>query len=724
MTAFWNPPGAFPRPRGCNMACARSGGIAFSQAARPTGVADSQCEGSQAVLRETDAIQAAETAPTSPGGPVFLRPGWEGSALNRHPEQSPQSPQSPQSSHSSGSRNGGPGQALAWWRHALWLLLVVAVAWYWFGSGTGQGVAEISYTEFKSRVADGEVAAVTFRGEVLTGRFAEGMEAEGETDRETDAAGPQRFRTALPPIGDPKLIGLLEENGVTVRAEPQEPAWWMRALVGILPWLLILGLIWYAARRMQERMAGGQGPGGIFGFRQSRAKRFRHGESDITFDDVAGLDNAKRDLQEIAGSLREPTRYRALGAKVPRGILLMGPPGTGKTLRARAVAGEADVPFFSISGSEFIEMFVGVGASRVRDMFKSAKENAPSIIFIDEIDSVGRTRGTGVGGGHDEREQTLNQILGEMDGFEPHEEVVVLAATNRPDVLDRALLRPGRFDRKVTLDLPDRRARKAILEIHTANMPLADDVDLERLAALTVTFSGADIENLVNEAALLAGREKREEIDMQSLLAARDKVVLGGKREMLIEDEEKKLIACHEAGHAVAATFLEHADPLDKVTIIPRGRALGATEQIPDEERHNLPEDYLRDRIGVMLGGRVAEQLVYGQVTSGSAQDLKQATGLARRMVSQWGMSRKLGAAAFSRGEDHVFLGKEMTQERNFSEHTARIIDDEICSLVTGIEDRVREIMEDKRDRLKALADALVEQEALNADAVEEILRP
>ena len=735
------------------MARGRCGGIAFSQAAPPGVIADSQCGAWGAVIRETHAIQATETAPTSSGGPVPLRAGWEGRTLNPHPQKSPQSPQSPespqapQSSRPSGGGDAGPGGPLAWWRHALWLLLVVAVAWYWLGSGTGQGVAEIPYTEFKRRVADGEVAAVTFRGEVLTGRFATEAEGDGEADGEADgqadgeadgergeqgaptametgAAGPQRFRTALPPIGDPELIGLLEDNGVTVRAEPQEPAWWMRALVGILPWLLILGLIWYAARRMQERMGGGQGPGGIFGFRQSRAKRFTHGESDITFDDVAGLDNAKRDLQEIAGFLREPKRYRSLGAKVPRGILLMGPPGTGKTLLARAVAGEAEVPFFSISGSEFIEMFVGVGASRVRDMFKSAKESAPSIIFIDEIDSVGRARGTGVGGGHDEREQTLNQILGEMDGFDPHEAVVVLAATNRPDVLDQALLRPGRFDRKVTLDLPDRRARKSILEIHTADMPLADDVDLKRLAALTVTFSGADIENLVNEAALLAGREKREEIDMEFLLAARDKVVLGGKREMLIEDEEKALIACHEAGHAVAATFLPHADPLDKVTIIPRGRALGATEQIPDEERHNLPEDYLRDRIGVMLGGRVAEQLVYGQVTSGSAQDLKQATGLARRMVSQWGMSRKLGAAAFSRGEDHVFLGKEMTQERNFSEHTARIIDDEICSLVTGIEDRVREIMEDKRDRLKALADALVEQEALNADAVEEILRP
>ena len=345
------------------------------------------------------------------------------------------------------------------------------------------------------------------------------------------------------------------------------------------------------------------GAGGLFDFGKSKAKRFRRTDSKLSFDNVAGLENAKQDLNEIVGYLKDPQHYRKLGAKIPRGILLMGPPGTGKTLLAKAIAGEADVPFFSISGSEFIEMFVGVGASRVRDMFESARKEAPSIIFIDEIDSVGRARGTGLGGGHDEREQTLNQILGEMDGFDPHEAVVVLAATNRPDVLDAALLRPGRFDRKITLDLPDKKARHAILDIHSADVPLSDDVDLDHIAALTVGFSGADLENLVNEAALYSARENREMVNMESLLSARDKVVLGSKRELIIGDEEKNLVAHHEAGHAVVASLLPNADPLDKVTIIPRGRALGITEQIPEEEHYNLRQSYLRDRIGVMLGG-------------------------------------------------------------------------------------------------------------------------
>src|SRR6056297_2725235 len=607
------------------------------------------------------------------------------------------------------------------WVRLLWFAVLLMAVLYVTQTLFNPQVNTIPYSQFKNKVRQGEVAEVTMQGHQITGRYKSGG-GEAADNRRRGPGKAMPFETIAPSMQDPELIDLLENKDVTIHAKSTKQSWFVNLLIAILPWVVIIGAFFYFSKKFQDRMGGGPG-GGIFGFGKSKAKQFEKSMSDIQFEDVAGLENTKKELQEIIGFLKNPDQYRSLGGKLPKGVLLVGPPGTGKTLMARAVAGEADVPFFSISGSEFIEMFVGVGASRVRDMFDNAKKESPAIIFIDEIDSIGRVRGTGVGGGHDEREQTLNQILNEMDGFEPHEAVVVLAATNRPDVLDQALLRPGRFDRKVTLDLPDRRARKSILEIHTAEMPLADDVDLERLAALTVTFSGADIENLVNEAALLAGREKREEIDMQSLLAARDKVVLGGKREMLIEDEEKALIACHEAGHAVAATFLPHADPLDKVTIIPRGRALGATEQIPDEERHNLPEDYLRDRIGVMLGGRVAEQLVYGQVTSGSAQDLKQATGLARRMVSQWGMSEKLGAAAFSRGEEHVFLGKEMAQERNFSEHTARIIDDEICSLVSAIEESVQAIMQDKRERLEALTCALVDDETLEAEAVEEILR-
>jgi cell division protease FtsH len=400
----------------------------------------------------------------------------------------------------------------------------------------------------------------------------------------------------------------------------------------------------------------------------------------------------------------------------------MGPPGTGKTLLAKAVAGEAKVPFFSISGSEFIEMFVGVGASRVRDMFKSARKEAPAIIFIDEIDSVGRARGTGLGGGHDEREQTLNQILGEMDGFDPHEAVVVLAATNRPDVLDAALMRPGRFDRKITLDLPDKKARRAILGIHSANVPLSSDADLDRIAALTVGFSGADLENLVNEAALLCARENLDAVDMKILLSARDKIVLGGKRELIISEEEKALVAYHEAGHALMASQLPTADPLDKVSIIPRGRALGVTEQIPEEEHYNLRQSYLRDRIGVMLGGRAAEQLVFGEVSSGAEDDLKQATRLARHMVTHWGMSEKIGPVAFRRGEEHIFLGREMTQQRDFSENTAQIIDDEICSLLKGVEQEVADLLEKNRDRLEALAQTLLQKETLEAGEIQSIL--
>ncbi|HEY7775013.1 MAG TPA: ATP-dependent zinc metalloprotease FtsH, partial [Kineobactrum sp.] len=405
-----------------------------------------------------------------------------------------------------------------------------------------------------------------------------------------------------------------------------------------------------------------------------------------------------------------------------RGILLMGPPGTGKTLLARAVAGEADVPFFSISGSEFIEMFVGVGASRVRDMFESAKKEAPSIIFIDEIDSVGRARGTGLGGGHDEREQTLNQILGEMDGFDPHVAVVVLAATNRPDVLDSALLRPGRFDRKVTLDLPGKKARIDMLKIHSREVPLADDADFDHLAALTVGFSGADLENLVNEAALLAGRENKEQVDMTALLGARDKIVLGGKREMVIGDEEKRWVAYHEAGHALLAGLLPNADPPDKVTIIPRGHALGATEQIPEEERHNLSQRYLHDRIGVMLGGRVSEKCVFGEVSNGAEQDLLQATRLARHMVARWGMSEKLGPVAFHQGEEHVFLGREMAQERDFSEHTAQLIDEEIGVLMKDIEQEMILLLDAHRPQLNALAEALLQKETLEAAEIQSLL--
>ena len=611
-------------------------------------------------------------------------------------------------------RGNLPDQPLAWWRYALWLVFLLFFSWYWFGQAEAPRPT-LSYSEFKTRVAEDRVAWVEMQGDRIKGEFSE-MPPASEGRPATPV-----FVTTLPPVQDPDLIRLLEQHRVEIRAVSGEAHWLAKALIGVIPWILIIGLFWYATSRMQKRL-GGFGAGGMFDFAKSRAKRFRQSDSSVTFDDVAGLDNAKQDLREIVGYLKEPGRYRKLGAEIPKGILLMGPPGTGKTLLAKAVAGESGVPFFSISGSEFIEMFVGVGASRVRDLFDSARKEAPSIIFIDEIDSVGRARGTGLGGGHDEREQTLNQILGEMDGFDPHEAVVVLAATNRPDVLDAALLRPGRFDRKVTLDLPDKKARRAILDIHVANVPLAEDVDLDRMAGLTVGFSGADLENMVNEAALLAGRENREVVDMGCLLNARDKVVLGSRRELIIGDEEKKLVAYHEAGHALAASLLPTADPLDKVTIIPRGRALGITEQIPEEEHYNLRQSYVRDRIGVMLGGRVAEKLVFDEVSSGAENDLKQATRLARHMITQWGMSEKLGPVAFRRGEEHIFLGREMTQQRDFSEHTAQIIDDEIRTLIKQIEQETTTLLEENRDRLEALAAALLERETLESDEIKAVI--
>jgi cell division protease FtsH len=606
-------------------------------------------------------------------------------------------------------------QQLPWWRYFAWFIVLVIFSWY-FLNPAGDDRQILSYSEFKISVAEDQVAWVKLQGDRVTGEFRQPRMSSTKGDSKLSA----RFVTTLPPVPDPELISLLEQHEVQIHAVSGEANWLTKAMIGILPWILIIGLFWYGTRRMQKSL-GGIGGAGLFDFGKSRAKRFRQQDSELSFDDVAGLENAKRDLYEIVGYLKDPEHYRKLGAKIPKGILLMGPPGTGKTLLAKAVAGEANVPFFSISGSEFIEMFVGVGASRVRDMFASARKEAPSIIFIDEIDSVGRARGTGLGGGHDEREQTLNQILGEMDGFDPHEAVVVLAATNRPDVLDAALLRPGRFDRKITLDLPDKKARRAILDIHAADVPLADDVDLDRIAALTVGFSGADLENLVNEAALLSGRDNRETVGMETLLSARDKIVLGGKRELIIGDEEKNLVAHHEAGHALIASLLPTADPLDKVTIIPRGRSLGATEQIPEEEHYNLRQSYVRDRIGVMLGGRVAEQLVFGEVSSGAEEDLKQATRLARHMVTHWGMSEKLGPVAFRRGEEHIFLGREMTQQRDFSEHTAQIIDDEISDLLKDIEQNITALLGQHRPELESLANALLDKETLGVDEIKAI---
>ncbi len=610
------------------------------------------------------------------------------------------------------------GQPPPAWRSIVWILVLLIFSWYWFGVSQIPQRQELAYTEFKERVRQEEVARVVFKGQTVLGELRTAVSPQ-PTARTTPVS--KLFITVRPPLDDPDLMPLLEKYHVEVRAEAEQTSLWAAALISVLPWLLIIGLFYYGSRKMQERMLGG-GSGGVFGFGKSKARRFRKGSMETGFGDVAGLENAKRDLHEIIDFLKEPERFRKLGAKIPKGVLLMGPPGTGKTLLAKAVAGEAEVPFYSISGSEFIEMFVGVGASRVRDMFDSAKKEAPAIIFIDEIDSVGRMRGSGLGGGHDEREQTLNQILAEMDGFEPEQTVVVLAATNRPDVLDPALLRPGRFDRKITLELPRKKARQQILEVHARHIPLADDVDIEQVAARTVGFSGADLENLMNEAALLAGRENLKKVDARIIDIARDKIVLGAESETVLDEEVKKRVAYHESGHALLACLLPHTDPLAKVTIIPRGRALGVTEQMPEEERYTLPESYLRDRITIMLGGRIAEKIVFGERSSGAEDDLKQATILARRMISQWGMSEKLGPVAFRRGEEHIFLGREMAQQRDFSEHTAQVIDDEVLELIGELEQKAQEILSQHREQLDALAAALLEKEILESEQIQQLV--
>ena len=602
-------------------------------------------------------------------------------------------------------------------RNFFWLGLLLLLFLFYFGSYLQPHVPEISYSAFREQLTEGNVSSVTVQEDKLSGSLKKPMElGSGQNKIEI-----KKFRTVLPSFGDPNLLSLLEKNKVTINTKSEERSWFTTLLIGVLPWVLIIGFFVWSSKKLQQRM-GGFGKGGPFSFGKSKAKLYQRSSSDVTFKDVAGLHHAKKELSEIVDYLKDPSKFRNLGGELPRGILMVGPPGTGKTLMSRAVAGEANVPFYSISGSEFIEMFVGVGASRVRDMFEKAKKDAPTIIFIDELDSIGRVRGTGVGGGHDEREQTLNQILAEMDGFSEHESVVVIAATNRPDVLDPALIRPGRFDRRVVLDRPDKRARKEILEIHTRKTPLAEDVDLEVVAAMTVGFSGADIKNLVNEAALLAGRKDKDRVESEDFDLALDKIRLGIEREDYISHEDKEIIAYHEAGHTLMAELLPKADPLKKVSIIPRGRALGATEQLPEEDRYNLSRSYLLDRIAVMLGGRSAEKLVFNDLTTGAGDDLKQATQLARRMVCQWGMSEKLGPVTFRQGETHPFLGREIAEPKDFSEETARIIDEEVRRIVGEMEEKAEKTIRANRQKLDILAQALVEHETLEKEEVDRLL--
>jgi cell division protease FtsH len=497
------------------------------------------------------------------------------------------------------------------------------------------------------------------------------------------------------------------------------PAMMSTFMFFLLPMLVLAALFFFVLPRFRDPLGGGF----LSNYIKSPAKRYERSRNRITFDDVAGLQNSKSELMEVVEFLRDPQKFQRLGAVVPKGVLLVGPPGTGKTLLAKAVAGEAGVPFYSISGSEFIQMFVGVGASRVRDMFKTAKENAPCILFIDEIDAVGRMRGAGVGGGSDEREQTLNQILSEMDGFTPTESVIVMAATNRPDVLDSALLRPGRFDRHITVDRPTLQGRQAILKVHTRNKPLADDVDLEEIARGLIGMTGADLRNLANEAALVATREGKSRIDKQDFARAADRVLMGAKREEVLTAEEKRRTAYHEAGHALVSWLLPDAEKPHKVTIIPRGRALGVTIHLPDEDRHDYGLDYWKARLAMMMGGRAADRLMYGQTFSGHESDLKQASRLARYMVTHWGMSDRLGPTSYRVGEEHVFLGKEIQEQRDFSEGTATIIDEEVQRLLTEADEQAFKLIEAHRDKMDRLVEALLLREELLRDEIDSIFR-
>jgi cell division protease FtsH len=522
----------------------------------------------------------------------------------------------------------------------------------------------------------------------------------------------------MPPTGDPALLPLLEAHNVTITAKDTTSggSFLLSLLVSVLPMLLLVGFFVYMGRQAQRSQQG------LFGFGGSRARLVDAERPSVTFADVAGEDEAKAELTEVVDFLKKPERYRRLGARLPRGVLLIGPPGTGKTLLARAVAGEAHVPFFSISASEFVEMFVGVGASRVRDLFTKAKATAPAIVFVDEIDAVGRQRGAGLGGGNDEREQTLNQLLVEMDGFDDRTNVIVIAATNRPDVLDPALLRPGRFDRQVTVGYPDRAGREAILRIHTRGLLLAPDVDLVALSRATAGFSGADLANLANEAALLAARQNRDTVGAEQFEEALDKVLLGTPQSALANAEERRVVAYHESGHAIVARLTPGADPVQKVTIVPHGRALGVTEQRPDEDRRNYPRDYLQGRLAVMLGGRAAERTVFGQPTTGAESDLKAATDLARRMVGLWGMSDELGPVSYGVGETHPFLGRELAAPREFAEATAARIDAAVTSLLEQADAQAAALLVRYRSALDALAEELMAHEAVNARRLDEIL--
>ena len=584
---------------------------------------------------------------------------------------------------------------------ALWLVIsLVFVMIYHLFNQPKSAQTEIIYSDFLSNVDKGQVAEVTIQGESISGRLTNGT----------------FFKTYAPK--DAGAIALLKEKGVRISAKPADDSpWYMTLLVSWLPMLLLIGVWIFFMRQMQ----GGGGKAMAFG--KSRARLVTDKSKKVTFADVAGVEEAKAELQEVIDFLRDPKKYTRLGGRIPKGLLLVGQPGTGKTLLARAIAGEADVPFLSISGSDFVEMFVGVGASRVRDLFTQGKKNAPCIIFIDEIDAVGRHRGAGLGGGHDEREQTLNQLLVEMDGFESNEGVILVSATNRPDVLDPALLRPGRFDRQVVVPLPDVKGREKILEVHAKKTPLATDVDFNVIARGTPGFSGADIENLVNESVLYAARFNKEKVTMSDFEYAKDKVMMGTERKsMVISDTEKRNTAYHETGHALVARMLPGTDPIHKVTIIPRGRALGLTQQLPVDEKHSYPREYLLNNIMILLGGRAAEELVLKDFTTGAGNDIERATALARKMVCEWGMSDEMGPLSYGKKEEQIFLGREFATHKDYSEETAKKIDTEVSRIVTTAYENAKKILSDHMDLLNRIAAELLEKEVLNGAELDEMI--
>jgi cell division protease FtsH len=576
------------------------------------------------------------------------------------------------------------------------LILATAVLLYHLVQHTAsRGAQTFQFSRFLDEIERENVKDVTIADADITGRLGTG----------------EQFKTVMP-MDYPELINKLRDHHVQITGEKKNDSPWLAALVSWAPFLFLIGFWIFFMRQMQS------GGNKALSFGKSRARLLTAHQKKVTFKDVAGVDEAKEELQEIIDFLKEPQKFQKLGGRIPKGVLLVGPPGTGKTLLARAIAGEANVPFFSISGSDFVEMFVGVGASRVRDLFEQGKKNAPCIIFIDEIDAVGRHRGAGLGGGHDEREQTLNQLLVEMDGFESNEGVILIAATNRPDVLDPALLRPGRFDRRVVVARPDVKGREGILAVHVRKIPLADDVDISVIARSTPGFSGADLANLVNEAALNAARMNQKTVTHEDFEMAKDKVLMGvARKSLIISDHEKRVTAYHEAGHAMVAAMVEGADPLHKVTIIPRGMALGVTQQLPVDDRHTYPRAYLEGQLAIMMGGRLAEELFLGTMTTGAGNDIEQATELSRKMVCQFGMS-SLGPLTFGKQEEQIFLGREIAQHRDYSESTAVAIDDEVRRFVMQGYERAKNILTENREALVRIAEALLERESLDASEI------